>query len=67
MSGTATVSLSLTVKSPPEDGFGLYGSGMFIFNPPWTLPRALAETLPFLIEALGQDASAGYTIQSKIA
>jgi 23S rRNA (adenine2030-N6)-methyltransferase len=59
--------VTLTVKSPPEDGFGLYGSGMFIFNPPWTLPRALAEILPFLVEALGQDASAGYTIQSKIA
>ncbi len=59
--------VSLTVKSPPEDGFGLFGSGMFVINPPWTLPRALAEVMPFLVDALGQDAGAGYTLQSEIA
>ena len=58
--------VSLTVKSQPEDGFGLYGSGMFIINPPWTLPRMLGEIMPFLVGILGQDASAGFTLQSRI-
>jgi 23S rRNA (adenine2030-N6)-methyltransferase len=32
---------------------GLYGSGLVIYNPPWTLKAALEETLPFLAEQLG--------------
>jgi 23S rRNA (adenine2030-N6)-methyltransferase len=33
---------------------GMYGSGMIIFNPPWTLRAALEETLPFLASVLGR-------------
>jgi 23S rRNA (adenine2030-N6)-methyltransferase len=32
---------------------GLYGSGLAVFNAPWTLASALEETLPFLAETLG--------------
>jgi 23S rRNA (adenine2030-N6)-methyltransferase len=32
---------------------GLYGSGLLIYNPPWTLKATLEETLPFLAERLG--------------
>ena len=34
--------VALTVRAPPDDGFGLHGSGMFVFNPPWKLgtPRS---------------------------
>ncbi len=31
---------------------------MFILNPPWTLPEALKEAMPYLATALGQDAGA---------
>jgi 23S rRNA (adenine2030-N6)-methyltransferase len=31
----------------------MYGSGLVIYNPPWTLRRALEETLPFLASVLG--------------
>lgn len=32
---------------------GMYGSGLVIFNPPWTLKNALEETLPFLGLTMG--------------
>jgi 23S rRNA (adenine2030-N6)-methyltransferase len=53
---------SLSVRTPAADGFGMHGSGMFVVNPPWTLATALAETLPFLVAALGLDAGAGYAV-----
>jgi 23S rRNA (adenine2030-N6)-methyltransferase len=55
--------VSLTVSSPPEDGFGLFGSGMFILNPPYTLSQMLKETMPTLVEALGQDKSAQFKLE----
>jgi 23S rRNA (adenine2030-N6)-methyltransferase len=54
---------SLTVRTPAADGFGMHGSGMFIVNPPWTLADTLAETLPYLVDALGIDAGAGYALE----
>ncbi|HQS38412.1 MAG TPA: 23S rRNA (adenine(2030)-N(6))-methyltransferase RlmJ, partial [Methylotenera sp.] len=30
--------VSLTIHAPSEEGFGMHGSGLFIINPPWTLP-----------------------------
>jgi 23S rRNA (adenine2030-N6)-methyltransferase len=55
--------LTLTVSNPPTDGFGLYGSGMFILNPPYTLPKAMKETLPRLVEMLGQDNAAQFKVE----
>ncbi|WP_042261394.1 23S rRNA (adenine(2030)-N(6))-methyltransferase RlmJ [Paraburkholderia heleia] len=57
--------LSLSVSNPPEDGFGLYGSGMFILNPPYTLEAAMKEALPWLVKTLGQDAGAQFRIESR--
>jgi 23S rRNA A2030 N6-methylase RlmJ len=31
----------------------MYGSGLVIYNPPWTLRPALEEALPFLSSILG--------------
>ena len=42
----------------------LQSSGMFIFNPPWTLEKNLAEALPTLIKALGVDGSAQFLLKS---
>lgn len=59
--------LTLTVSRPPSDGFGLYGSGMFILNPPYTLAAAMKETLPYLVDALGQDETAQFKIETRAA
>lgn len=40
--------------SPPANSpRGMYGSGLVIFNPPWTLKSALEESLPLLGEIMG--------------
>jgi 23S rRNA (adenine2030-N6)-methyltransferase len=59
--------LTLTVSRPPADGYGLYGSGMFILNPPYTLAAAMKEALPFLVDALGQDDTAQFGVESRMA
>ena len=45
----------------------LQASGMFVFNPPWTLHGHLKDALPILKNALGLDSGAGYTLQSSEA
>ncbi|PVX83622.1 23S rRNA (adenine(2030)-N(6))-methyltransferase RlmJ [Paraburkholderia unamae] len=57
--------VTLSVRNPPEDGFGLYGSGMFILNPPFTLQAAMKEALPWLVKTLGEDAGAQFRIESR--
>lgn len=58
--------VSLTVQTPAIDGFGMYGSGLFIANPPWTLPKILETVMPYLKEKLGVDAGASFEIDSHI-
>jgi 23S rRNA (adenine2030-N6)-methyltransferase len=48
----------LRVRAPAPDGFGLHGSGIFVFNPPWTLDVAVRDVLPYLAAALAQDEGA---------
>ena len=45
----------------------LQASGMFVFNPPWTLHAHLKDALPILKNALGLDSGASYTLQSSEA
>ena len=40
------------------------GSGMFVINPPWTLEKTLNETMPWLVDALGEDEGAAFTLAS---
>jgi 23S rRNA (adenine2030-N6)-methyltransferase len=42
---------------------GLYGSGVFVVNPPWTLRAALEESLPRLTMLLGLDRHATFTLE----
>jgi 23S rRNA (adenine2030-N6)-methyltransferase len=42
---------------------GMYGSGVFVINPPWTLAAELQQALPVLVKLLGQDDSAGFTLR----
>jgi 23S rRNA (adenine2030-N6)-methyltransferase len=59
--------VSLTIHAPSEEGFGMHGSGLFIINPPWTLPNTLAETMPVLTELLALDETAHFTLDSHIS
>lgn len=58
--------VSLSVHAPSADGFGMHGSGLFIINPPWTLPKSLEESMPVLKDLLAQDATACFTLESQI-
>ena len=58
--------VALTVQSPSIDGFGMHGSGMFVLNPPWTLPATLKTVMPYLVDALGLDGGANYTLEWEI-
>ena len=53
----------LRVENTPGER-RLQASGMFVFNPPWTLHDHLKDALPFLKNALGLDAGAIYTLQA---
>ena len=55
--------VQLRVSRPPQ-GHGMYGSGMFIINPPWTLREQLEQGLPTLAQLLAQDDGAEWSIQS---
>jgi len=55
--------VSLTVRSPAADGFGMHGSGMFLVNPPWTLRETLQQVMPYLVKVLAQDGGAGYALE----
>lgn len=55
--------VSLSVQTPNEDGFGMYGSGMFILNPPWLLRGVLQEVMPYLAQVLGQNGAGGFVLE----
>ena len=55
--------VELRVENAPKER-RLQASGMFIFNPPWTLEKQLAESLPILVKALGQDSGAGFVLKN---
>jgi 23S rRNA (adenine2030-N6)-methyltransferase len=42
--------VELPVQAPTEEG--MYGSGMFVINPPWVLQQQLQSCLPYLQEVL---------------
>ena len=53
---------SLCVRAPTNKGHGMYGSGVFVINPPWTLAVALKECLPYLASVLAQDSGANWKL-----
>jgi len=59
--------VSMSINAPSPEGYGMHGSGLFIINPPWTLPKTLAETMPILTQLLTLDESASFTLDSHIA
>lgn len=63
LAGGDWLDVALGVRAPAADGFGLHGSGMFVFNPPWNLEKPLREAMPPLVAALGQDAGAAFRLE----
>jgi 23S rRNA (adenine2030-N6)-methyltransferase len=57
--------VTLQVRKPAADGFGMHGSGLFVINPAWTLLATLQEVMPFLVQALGVDEGAGFSLESQ--
>jgi 23S rRNA (adenine2030-N6)-methyltransferase len=55
--------VTLSISGPVPDGFGLRSSGMFVLNPPWTLEKTLRGVMPYLVDALGADPAAGFTLE----
>jgi 23S rRNA (adenine2030-N6)-methyltransferase len=47
----------------PSGEFGMFGSGLFILNPPWILQEQLAELLPRLQELLGRAGEASFLLE----
>lgn len=60
------LNVEMTIHEPSAEGFGMHGSGLFIVNPPWTLPKILDETMPVLTQLLALDGTASYAIDSQI-
>lgn len=63
LAGKDWLHVRLTVGSPAADAFGMYGSGMFIANPPWMLHDMLKQVMPYLVQVLGQDAGVCYLLE----
>ena len=65
IAGSNWLDVTLSVSKPRGDGFGMFGSGMFIINPPWTLGKTLQESLPWLANTLSQGEGSGFTLEQK--
>jgi 23S rRNA (adenine2030-N6)-methyltransferase len=59
--------VSMSIHAPSSDGYGMHGSGMFIVNPPYTLPKILEGSTSVLTSILALDETADYQISSKIS
>lgn len=58
--------LRLVVQTPSQDGFGMFGSGIYIINPPWVLPGILERVMPELANRLGLDGQGGFDLEHHI-
>ena len=63
--GADWVDIALQVKAPTPEGRGLHGSGMFIVNPPWTFSGQMRGIMPWLAQALAQDATASFRLDAR--
>ena len=59
--------VTLNVQAPKNDGFGMFGSSLFIINPPYTLPKILEKTMPTLVKILRLDDTAHFKLDFKIS
>ena len=45
---------------------GMHGSGMFLINPPYTLPAELKTVLPSLQTLCGEDSGSRFVLEARI-
>jgi 23S rRNA (adenine2030-N6)-methyltransferase len=62
MKNVEWLNATLSVSAPSRDGFGMYGSGMFVVNPPWKLAENLRACLPYLAEKLAIEGSGSFSL-----
>jgi 23S rRNA (adenine2030-N6)-methyltransferase len=56
--------VEMTVSKPSSDAHGLFGSGMFVINPPFTLEESLRKTMPWLTKKLAADNTARWELKT---
>lgn len=55
------LNIEMRVSCPPQ-GHGMFGSGLFVINPPWVLKDQLESAMPHLLSLLKQDETADFQI-----
>ena len=56
--------ISLSIAKPSDD-IGMFGSYLFIINPPWKLKEQIEEIMPYLSHQLGLNGHGSYEIEAK--
>ncbi|MGB5739677.1 MAG: 23S rRNA (adenine(2030)-N(6))-methyltransferase RlmJ, partial [Woeseia sp.] len=64
--GDRWLDVRMTVRAGRDQHAGLYGSGMFIANPPHTLPTVMNAVMPSLTGLLAQDKTASFEVNFNI-
>ena len=59
----AWLEVRLVTHAPSPELPGMFGSGLFIINPPWNLRPQLEASLPWLTRALARDDQAGFDLE----
>jgi 23S rRNA (adenine2030-N6)-methyltransferase len=58
------LSVELTVSKPPVDTHGLFGSGLWIANPPYKLAGEMRKVMPWLSKTLALDTHANWSVRT---
>lgn len=66
-SGIKNIQLFELGIAPDSQEYGMNSSGLFVINPPWTLWKAMEETLPYLADALGENGEGFYRLEQIVA
>jgi len=56
--------LSLSMRAAVPGQRGMFGSGLVVFNPPWTMADSMRMALPWLCEQLAPE-SASWKVESR--
>ena len=62
---TSWLQLQLILDQEQED-FGMYGSGIFILNPPYSLPQILNQLMPWLVKKLDTSGHGSFSLETAI-
>jgi 23S rRNA (adenine2030-N6)-methyltransferase len=60
-----SLDIVVRVRSSLPGERGMSGSGLVILNPPWLLEETMAEALPYLVRALGEDGGAAWSLRGR--